>query len=267
MRGAPAPTTTCSPSSRASIPRRPDSGRCASSPIFAAFTISKPPCRTPVVSSGPTTSWTATVGRPPSIFHPGLQAIWYGKATATLCTAVRKHFISRSLPTEHPARWFANDLADLHKRDLEQPRELADTRGNVPHAHGAMMRGALLVPAFHKPARSHGEAIAAIRISNRQHRSCLGGSFRNQQPEAVLTVLNDGQQRNRAIAHGHLHRKAAAHLAVIDIKRPHARLALGNRNVPGSVMAHQHNVVFQIQRIVFGERTARREAIIIFMAM
>ena len=48
---------------------------------------------------------------------------------------------------------------------------------------------------------------------------------------------------------------------MIDLERPHLGLAFGDRDVAGSVVAHQHDVVVEVHRVVLGERAARAEAV------
>ena len=61
--------------------------------------------------------------------------------------------------------------------------------------------------------------------------------------------------------HAHLDRQAAAHLAVINAQRPQLGLAVGDGNVPRSVVAQQDHIVHKIVGIKLAERAARAQAV------
>ena len=48
---------------------------------------------------------------------------------------------------------------------------------------------------------------------------------------------------------------------MVHLQRTHLRLALGDRDVPGSVVSHQHDVVLEVHRVVLGEGSAHAEGV------
>ena len=75
----------------------------------------------------------------------------------------------------------------------------------------------------------------------------------------MLAVFDDGEQRDRAVAHGHLDGEPAADFAVIDVERADLGLALGDGDVAGAVVAHEDDVVVEVHGVVLGEGAAGAE--------
>src|SRR5438270_11887310 len=61
--------------------------------------------------------------------------------------------------------------------------------------------------------------------------------------------------------HGHLDRESATHFAVIDAQWSNLGFSLGDGNMPGSIVSHKQQIVFEVDAIVLGERAARSEGI------
>ena len=59
----------------------------------------------------------------------------------------------------------------------------------------------------------------------------------------------------------HLDRETASRLAVINLERAHLRLALGDCDMAGAVVSHEHDVMVVVDCVVFRERTASPEAV------
>src|SRR5690348_1466499 len=98
-----------------------------------------------------------------------------------------------------------------------------------------MVCGSLRVPCFIEAASPQAEAIPAVGVPDFKDRAGYAFAFRDQQAETTFLVFYDGKQRDRAVLHLHLHRKAVAHLAVIHAQRTYANAALRNANVSWTV--------------------------------
>ena len=98
----------------------------------------------------------------------------------------------------------------------------------VAQTHRAVVRRGLLVPALDKSACADGEAIAAVGVADLKNRAGLASPSANSSLNRSAPIFDHGEQRHRAVLHGHLHRESAPDLAVIDRKRPHLGLALGD---------------------------------------
>ena len=61
--------------------------------------------------------------------------------------------------------------------------------------------------------------------------------------------------------HAHFHREPFADLSMVDIERPHLGFAFAYPQVAGSIMAHEDDVLVEIDRIIFGKRSPRSESI------
>ena len=61
--------------------------------------------------------------------------------------------------------------------------------------------------------------------------------------------------------HAHFHRESLANFPVINIERSHLGFAFSDPQMAGSIMPHEDDVLVEIDRIIFGKRSARSESI------
>lgn len=87
----------------------------------------------------------------------------------------------------------------------------------VPHTDGAVMSGSLGVPVIHEASCTDGEFVTAVGVANLENRTGNGFSFGDEEFDAVVGSLYHTQEGDEAVFDRHLHRKAAADLAMIDL--------------------------------------------------
>src|SRR5882762_6753612 len=110
---------------------------------------------------------------------------------------------------------------DLDAFHPQQCSELLELPGDVPYTHGTVMSRTVGVPLVHEIPGADRKAITAIGVADLENRPGHGLTFCRQQLQLTLCGLHHREQRNRAMLHGHLHRKAHAHFAVLNLQRTH----------------------------------------------
>src|SRR5437016_546692 len=143
----------------------------------------------------------------------------------------------------------------------QQLTKLAQLAGDMADADRAMMRWAFGVPGIHECSRSHRKTVAAVGVTNLENRAGLGNGVGDQQFKFSVSRLNNCKQCYGTMLNGHLNGEPAAHLAVIHTQRANLGLALGNRDVAWSVVAHEDHIVVEIAGVILRERTPDSEAI------
>src|ERR1035438_6283005 len=131
----------------------------------------------------------------------------------------------------------------------------------MAYADGAVVGGSLLVPGIDATARTNWEAIAAVGVGNLKNFAGYALALGYDELEARLAVFDHREQSDGAVFDAHLDGEAAAHFAVVDLERTDLGFALGDGDVAGTVVAHEHQVVFEVHGVVLGEGAARAEQI------
>ena len=132
----------------------------------------------------------------------------------------------------------------------------------VPDAERDVVRRALRAPGVHE--RGPGamrEADARVRVADPEGRAgdrlALGG----EQLEPSVGGLREAEDRDRAEAHLELDREPGARLAVVELERAQHRPPVRDRDVARTVVAHEHELLVEVERVELGVRAARAEPV------
>src|ERR1700733_13564084 len=152
-------------------------------------------------------------------------------------------------------------LADTNTLDSQQQSELRQLCILLPQPDGTMVRSTLPVPRLHKSASTQRKPVAAIRIPDLKNRTRHRLTFSHHKLQRPTTILRDRKQSHRPMLHRHLNRKPAPHLPMKNSQRPQLRSTIRNRNMTRPIMAHQHNIILKIRRIILSKRATSAKAI------
>jgi len=121
-----------------------------------------------------------------------------------------------------------------------------ESRGKVADADGAMVGGGLCVPLGEEVAGTDGEAEAAVGVADLEDGAGFDFALRDEEFEALVLALNDGEQGDGALLDAHLDGEASAHLAVEDFEGTDFRQAFGDGGMAGAVVSHKDDVVGEV---------------------
>ena len=120
-----------------------------------------------------------------------------------------------------------------------------------PSAHQASKNG----------AGAGREADPRVRVADPERRAgdrlALGGD----QLQPAVGGLRQAEDRHRAEPHLHLDRQPGAGLPVVELERTRDRASLGDREMAGAVVAHQDELLVEVERVELGVGAAGAEAV------
>ena len=124
-----------------------------------------------------------------------------------------------------------------------------------------MVGGSLRVPLGEEVAGADGEAEAAVGVADLEDGAGFDFALRDEEFEALVLALNDGEQGDGALLHAHFDGEAAAYLAVEDFQGADFRLAFGDGSVAGAVVSHEDDIIGEVDGVVLGEGAAGAEGV------
>lgn len=136
-----------------------------------------------------------------------------------------------------------------------------ESRDEVAAADGAMVGGGLGVPLGEEVAGTDGEAEAAVGVADLEDGAGFDFALRDEEFEALVLALNDGEQGDGALLDAHLDGEASAHFAVEDFEGTDFRQAFGDGGMAGAVVSHKDDVVGEVDGVVLGEGAAGAEGV------
>ena len=101
------------------------------------------------------------------------------------------------------------------------------------------------------------EFVLPIRKVGPCDRLALGGD----QLQPAVGGLRDAEDRHRPAPHLELDREPGARLAVVELERAQHGPLVGDRDVARAVVAHQHELLVEVERVELGVGAARAEPV------
>ena len=136
-----------------------------------------------------------------------------------------------------------------------------DSGSDVSDANGAVVGGAVSVPAGDEFSCADGESVARVGVANFEDGTGDGLGFGDEKFEAAIHGLHDGEQRDGAVLDGHFDGKTAADFAVVDLEGADFGFSLRDGDMAGTVMAHEDDVIVEVHGVVLGEGTTDAEGV------
>ena len=132
---------------------------------------------------------------------------------------------------------------------------------DVADAERDVVGRALLAPALEELGGPVPEAQAAVGVADPERLAGDRLALGRQQLQPPVRGLGAADDRHRPVADLELDAQAGAALAVVELERAQRRLLLGDRDVARPVVAHQHEVLVEVERVVLGVGAAGAEPV------
>src|SRR6476660_5518898 len=104
-------------------------------------------------------------------------------------------------------------------------------------------------PAVYERGRAAREADARVRVADAEGRPGDRLALRGEQLEAPVGGLREAEDRDRPEAHLHLDGEPGSRLAVEQLERAQHGPAVRDRDVPWSVVPHEHEFLVEVERV------------------